>query len=146
MLAEKERVYKEPIIEKKSKKNIKSKTNKSTAKNKNNLFISIGSICCFLLVISVLIKYVKVTELKSKISKIENEIVELEVEKNYLEASIEEIKSLSKIENKAKVNLGMNYPREDQFVYINMGEKQALTKETEANIFKTIFNSIFNSF
>lgn len=97
----------------------------------------------FLLATSILHGHTLVTQKKIEILDIENEILELEQEKDYILVTLEEVKSSSNIEEKAMLELGMDYPSKDQMVYINvqdrLKDKSNLKKD---NPFQVVVNLI----
>jgi len=116
---------------------IQKKTREKVAKkNKENysiLKLFALSIPCIFLGISLLIlsRYAKITSIRQELTQLEKQKVELEKEKMNLVAELERIKSSVKIEEDAITKLGMNYPTEDQIVYItvNVDENTIEPKE-----------------
>lgn len=68
----------------------------------------------------ILYRYANITKVRLEITELEKQKVELEKEKEHLTTELESIKSSSKIEEDAMIKLGMDYPTEDQIVYINV--------------------------
>lgn len=100
----------------------------------------------FMLAVTVLYSHTSVAALKMDISKLEGEKIELENQKEYLLANLEEIKSTSDIEEKAMVSLGMDYPKEGQVVYIDLEDKTSEKVATSKNPIKMIVSSVLGLF
>lgn len=77
--------------------------------------IVIAGIC-----VSVLFRYVNITQVRQEITNLEYEKEELEKNKINLIGDLESLKSSPKIAEKAKEKLGMDYPTKDQLVYITV--------------------------
>ncbi len=54
--------------------------------------------------------------------ELENEKYQLERDREDLFAELEVVKNSVKIEERAKINLGMDYPKDEQLVYLSIGE------------------------
>lgn len=104
------------VQEKQRKKVVRKKKNNSVLK----LFLL--TIPFIILSISLLILsgYAKITTIRQELTELEREKVELEKTKMNLIADLEGIKSSGKIEEDAITKLGMDYPNEDQIVYITV--------------------------
>lgn len=98
----------------------------------------------------ILYRYTNITKLRLEITELEKQKVELEKEKENLVAELEAIKSSSKIEEDAMVKLGMDYPKEEQIVYLEVDElafSENLKESDEFTIakqFKNIFNLVLS--
>lgn len=133
------------------KKEPKRTTRKVHRKGNDNILKYIALIIpIIILSISLLIlsRYANITTIRHEITQMEREKIELEKIKMNLAADLEGIKSSARIEEDAINKLGMNYPTEDQIVYITVGENIIETTETAeranlSNKFKSIF-SIFS--
>lgn len=100
----------------------------------------------------ILYRYANITKVRLEITELEKQKVELEKEKEHLTTELESIKSSSKIEEDAMIKLGMDYPTEDQIVYINvkdmdMDEEINTKKEfILSKQFKSIVNLVLGLF
>ena len=112
--------YPEEVLETKENKIKKSKTKKKSSNSTTKLFF-IGISIMFLSVsLFILFRYAKITAIRTEITQLERQQVELEKTKQDLIAELEGIKSSSKIEEDALYKLGMNYPSGEQIVYLNV--------------------------
>lgn len=98
----------------------KSRKKKSRAASK----LLIIGVAIFGLVLSlfILYRYANITKIRGEITELEKQKLELEKEKEHLIAELEGIKSSSKIEEDAVVKLGMDYPTEEQIVYMDVND------------------------
>ncbi len=100
----------------------------------------------------ILYRYANITKMRLEITELEKQRIELIKEKENLVAELETIKSSSKIEEDAIVMLGMNYPAEDQIVYVDIDELELPDKSDEkerisiVGQFKNIFNLVLSLF
>lgn len=132
-------------ISKTTKKNVKSK-------RKDNSFLKLVYLLIpmILMVISifVLVKYANITSVRSDITKMEREMIELERNRLDLVAELEGIKSSVRISEEAMYKLGMDYPSEDQIVYISVSEPivEHARKDTIGGQLKKVFSMVTNLF
>lgn len=77
--------------------------------------IMIATICVF-----ILFRYVNITQVRGEITNLEYEKAELEKTRINLVGDLESLKSSPKIAEEAKNKLGMDYPSEDQVVYVRV--------------------------
>lgn len=115
---------------------------KNRAKRRARFGIISVAVLSFAVAVTILYGYATITNMKVDISNLESTRVGLENEKEYLEANLEEIKTMADIEDNAMMKLGMDYPKEDQLVYIDISEKDTKTKVEDKSLVKSIFNSI----
>ncbi|HHV26844.1 MAG TPA: hypothetical protein GXX63_06585 [Tissierellia bacterium] len=106
-------------------RNKKRKKIKKNSKNKSNekLKFLMGATIILLACLFVLLRYTHITQMRLENSKLESQKVELKKEKQDLMAELDRVKSDAKIEEDAKVKLGMDYPSEEQIVYISIDDK-----------------------
>ncbi|QQY80532.1 hypothetical protein EDD65_102187 [Keratinibaculum paraultunense] len=137
---EKERIQKEKEYRKKRIKKKKSKS-KFIA-----IIISIMSLAMCLLI---LYGYASMTKIRLDITELENQKVELIKEKEALVATLEAVKSSTKIEEEAITKLGMDYPTEEQIVYLDINDKFLTEEEGDIKIvaqLKNVLNKIISLF
>ena len=115
--------YPEYTVENESKKVIKKKK-KVRAINKR-MYITIA-IIIFASNLLILYRYAKITEANMEISRLENQIIELEQTKQDLEGKLEGVKSTTMISEEAKNSLGMIYPQDGQVVYVAVDDSSAI--------------------
>lgn len=115
------------VQEKQRKKVVRKKKNNSVLK----LFLL--TIPFIILSISLLILsgYAKITTIRQELTELEREKVELEKTKMNLIADLEGIKSSGKIEEDAITKLGMDYPNDDQIVYITVNVNEDPIEQEE---------------
>lgn len=115
------------VQEKQRKKVVRKKKNNSVLK----LFLL--AIPFIILSISLLILsgYAKITTIRQELTELEREKVELEKTKMNLIADLEGIKSSGKIEEDAITKLGMDYPNDDQIVYITVNVNEDPIEQEE---------------
>ncbi|MDO5041132.1 MAG: septum formation initiator family protein [Peptoniphilus sp.] len=85
------------------------------------------------------------SNLDKQINNLDFEISELEKTKMSLMGEIQGIKSSSEIEREAMYKLGMVYPKEEQIVYIDIGDKEE-EKDVNNNVFLSPIYSVLKSF
>lgn len=145
MLAREEKIR--PSYPEESKKRKKRKQVRENRGKKNAKFAIVGvAIFSFVLAVTVLYGYATITKLNVAVSNLESERIALENEKDYMIANLEEIKSTSKIEDKAIIKLGMDYPKEDQIVYLDVKNEIKETARQEKGLLKSIVNSVLGLF
>jgi len=137
----------ETIIEKEEQRRAKKrKKAKSSSKILAIIFAIIGLILC----IYILNGYTNITKMKLEIMELENQRYELERDREDLIAKLEYIKNSAKIEENAKIKLGMDYPNEEQLVYLSIEElDNGLDIESNKSLseqFKNIFNLVLGFF
>ncbi|HHV38802.1 MAG TPA: hypothetical protein GXX70_04825 [Tepidimicrobium sp.] len=81
-------------------------------------FAVVGTILSLL----ILIGYLNITRINHEIAQLEEQKMELNREKEDLIAELEAIKSPAKLEEDALNKLGMDYPTEEQVVYLDVEE------------------------
>lgn len=100
----------------------------------------------FLVCMFILYRYSKITHLSYEVSNLEKEVTELNRERNDLSTELDSLKSVAKIEKDAKLQLGMDYPTEDQIVYLNVNEdifnEKNVANNTDFNIVKYFKNVV----
>lgn len=103
----------------------KRKKIKKNSKNKSNekLKFLVSATIILLACLFVLLRYTHITKMRLENSKLESQKIELEKEKQDLMAELDRVKSAAKIEEDAKIKLGMDYPSEEQIVYISIDDK-----------------------
>ncbi len=121
-----------------------SKTNQIVHKVKFITFsIALMGAC-----ITLLLMYAKTSSMKYDILRLDKEIIELEEQKQALEIQLEKIKESGVIENIAISELGMQYPTNNQIVYLNtQGSNSQIStaKKKDSkneNFYKGLINSI----
>lgn len=113
------------------------KNNKSSAKLAY-IFIAMAILGISLLILS---RYTEITLVRTEITNLEKQRSEMEKIKINLIAELEGIKSSGQIAEDASLKLGMDYPNENQIVYISLEEKKPDKIENE-NIFIRLKNYI----
>jgi len=123
----------------------KSKTYKNVKVRKTNKLMYFFMVITLLISsLFILFRYVKITETRLQITRLEKEIVELQKLKVDLEADLEGLKATTKITEEASINLGMIYPNVDQIVYVSVDPKQDI--QMSHNNFKDKVKGIFSFF
>lgn len=106
----------------------------------------------FLVCMFILYRYSQITHLSYEVDNLQKEVTELNREKEDLKLELDSLKNVARIEKDAKLKLGMNYPTEDQIVYLNVNdafEEKNVAKSTEFNIIKhikNVVNMVYNFF
>lgn len=106
--------------EKKDKKTQRVVKRKSNALNRR-MYLS----CTIILLIASLFMlqgYATITSMRLEITKLENEVTELEKLKQDLSGTLEGLKTTTVVSEQAKNSLGMVYPDEGQIEYITVNE------------------------
>ncbi len=73
-----------------------------------------------------LIRYAEINEIKYRNFELKQDIEELNIQVEELNLQIESAMSLENIEDYAVEKLGMQYPKQEQIVYLSVGSKYAL--------------------
>jgi len=103
----------------------------------------------------ILIGYVNITRVNHEIAELEEQEMELNREKEDLIAELEGIKSPAKLEGDAVSRLGMDYPTEEQVVYLDIEELNFAENQNGGSIgdrpllarqFKEVFNLLLGLF
>ncbi len=127
--------YLEELQPKKTSKKVKKK------KSLNKKMYLYMVIIILLTSLFILTRYAKITEVRIEISKLENEVSELQKVKLNLEGDIESLKSTTKISEEAINNLGMIFPKEGQIVYVSVNDDQEV--EVADNSLSSIIKKAF---
>lgn len=99
--------------------------------------------------------YASITKVSQEITELENQKLELKREKEDLIGELEAIKSPIKIEEDALIKLGMDYPKEEQIVYMDVKDLDFTNNKDSFNIasetsvlerFKSAFNLLLGLF
>ena len=98
------------------------KVHKKKSNASSKLLIIGFAIIGLILSLFILYGYANITKTRLEVTGLEKQKIELEREKEDLIAELEGIKSSSKIEEGAIVKLGMDYPTEDQIVYMDVND------------------------
>lgn len=111
-------------------------------------FLFIVLACISLSVLS-LSRFAQVTQLQAKTQELSKGIVDLKAERDYLVMNLEPYKASSRIEQLAKINLGMDYPDTAQVHYVdsnfsNRNESQTDMQVGFMNSFSRFFSAVFN--
>ncbi|NLK43174.1 MAG: hypothetical protein GX300_02130 [Tissierellia bacterium] len=148
MLAREFSYYPEETLE--VKKKVRKKAISKKKQNNSLLKLFVLTIPFVILGISLLIlsRYANITTIRQELTELEREKVELEKVRMNLIADLEGIKSSAKIEEDAITKLGMNYPTEDQVVYISVNYNTIENEEkiTLGGRFSKILSFVSNLF
>src|SRR5699024_29823 len=116
------------------KNNNKYILNKKKAKKKKNFRILCYVITSGLLVASLivsLIGYTNLNQMNKEILKMKKEVSELEANRDYLLMQLEPYKSTQRVEDIARISLGMDYPTQDQLLYLESEEDTKLAEKNK---------------
>ena len=111
-------------IEEEKVRRVKSKKKRKSKVVTKASVISIA-IIGLILCLYILYGYTRITSMRLGITELEKKRIGLEREREDLIAELEGIKSSSKIEEEAVTKLGMDYPVEDQVVYLDVKDLDA---------------------
>lgn len=142
--------YQEEIETRIEKEEQRRAKKKKKAQSSSKFFAIAFALLGLVLCIYILNGYSKITKLKLEIMELENEKYQLERDREDLFAELEVVKNSVKIEERAKINLGMDYPKDEQLVYLSIGETNE-KEEIEDKVFfteqiKNIINSVVGVF
>jgi len=139
--------------QRKIRENRKRKRRKSQSAQK---LLGIGfAIIGLILSLYILQGYVNITKMRHEITELENQKLELKREKEDLVAELEGMKSPIKVEEDALTKLGMDYPAEEQVIYVDIKELDFADNKDNMNIvnessivqrFKNIFSLLVGLF
>lgn len=135
VLAKKESAYSLEQIEEqkpKIKKNRNKKLNKSYIAEKVILVIFLVTI--FIFSVLLLTRFLSITEAKHRVNSLQNQIEGLEIEKEKLKVEVEKVSKSRWVEEEAKTKLNMDYPSQDQMVYVNIDPIKVTAINNELNI------------
>ncbi len=98
----------------------------NTIKKKNNsgikiMFLFLPVMICTICLL-ILFRYVNITSVRQDLTKLQSQKTELEKTKINLIGDLEGIKSSKKIAEDAVLKLGMDYPTQDQIVYVSVND------------------------
>jgi len=116
------------------KNNNKYILNKKKDKKKKNFRILCYVITSGLLVASLivsLIGYTNLNQMNKEILKMKKEVSELEANRDYLLMQLEPYKSTQRVEDIARISLGMDYPTQDQLLYLESEEDTKLAEKNK---------------
>lgn len=121
------------VVRKNNGKDILHKKKKIAKRNKN--FRILGYVMTSgLLVASLLISligYTNISQMNKDISKMKKEVAELEASRDYLLMQLEPYKSTQRVEDIARISLGMDYPTRDQLLYLDGREDTKVAENIE---------------
>ena len=135
------KTYKRPNRNIKKTKTIKKKSNSGIKIVFLFFPVIISSICLL-----ILLRYVNITTVRQEITYLENQKIELAKNRANLIGDIEGIKASKEVAEDAMLKLGMDYPRQDQIVYISVNESLAKEELEALHIFKKIFSIVASKF
>ena len=135
------KTYKRPNRNIKKTKTIKKKSNSGIKIVFLFFPVIISSICLL-----ILLRYVNITTVRQEITYLENQKIELAKNRANLIGDIEGIKASKEVAEDAMLKLGMDYPRQDQIVYISVNEALAKEELEGKNIFEKIFSIVASKF
>lgn len=152
LVAEKEfETYKQTKEKNKKHKRKRRPKRSENASIKAKIFIYATLILTIAL--AILLRYAHISKLQYDLSTLETQVDSLEKEKQDIELTLEKVKDSGWIEKIAKNSLGMNYPSENQKVYlsVNVDDNETAQKTKEDNdkegvlaSFSNIFEGILN--
>lgn len=153
VVAKKELEYHYPEEGQLQKEKIRRKNQKRRKKSKSKSKLkAIGiSFAGLIICLFILYGYTNITKIRLEINELENHKKELMKEKEALIAELEAVKSSIKVEEEAMIKLGMDYPTEEQVVYIEVDDEIFTKKESHEEVkivaqFKKIFNVVTSLF
>ncbi|WP_099187925.1 cell division protein FtsL [Tepidibacter mesophilus] len=108
-------------LKKKSQLNNINKFKNKKSKNKRKNLISVVFVAIILsIVITFMYRYSIISNLRYDIHSLDTELKNKKNEKKQLDLKLDELSRSGFIEKEAKEKLNMNYPNEEQTVYINI--------------------------
>lgn len=125
---------------------------KKRRKKRNNSSLKLFYIFTAIMVLGtclfILSRYAAITSVRTDITNLEKEKMELEKTKMDLIAELEGIKSSEGVAQDAILKLGMDYPTEDQIVYISVKDSsiEEVEKVTIQNQVKKAFSVVASLF
>lgn len=126
-----------------------SRSQKRIRKRRSTLIIKKTILTIFLaltLVLSfkVIMNYTIISRLNNDIQTIEEEIAIKESEVDLLNAELEPFKSASRIEELAKLKLGLDYPKQNQYVQIDLEEETRVAdiEQKDQGFLNTIISAL----
>lgn len=149
MLARDLKYYPEDQVEMNEKRKRRVKKSRALQKKNNSLVkliylfvpIMIAGVCMF-----VLFRYVNITQVREDITNLEYEKSELEKNKINLMGDLEGLKSSPKIVEQAKNKLGMDYPENDQVVYLKVSDSPSTESNQKSNPLDLLLGKIGDLF
>lgn len=124
--------------------NIEARKRIRAKKRNKNILIAVLSFFCVVMSIQVIMNYTQISQVSTTIDEIENQIELKESERDSLVSKLEPYKATTRIEQLAKLNLGMDYPRGDQIVKIDV-KKRAKASEIIIEKEKSFMDSILSA-
>lgn len=146
-----ENIYeRERVATKNKRKKVTNNKNKKKRSTGNKLKLFTSAIIALLLCMLILFRYANITQNKLEVSELKEKKIQLEKEKEDLNTELDRVKSSIKIEEDAKLKLGMDYPTEDQIVYVsvddNIIEEESKEESLMVKYFKNVANIVLKIF
>ncbi|MCC8358118.1 MAG: cell division protein FtsL [Oscillospiraceae bacterium] len=129
----------------------KTKTRaKEQAQTRNHISVIsvVAYACVVVLCVMLMLAQVEMMDLSSTAADLEDQISELETEKDKLTAEYETTFNLKDVEEYAESVLGMQEPQEDQIYYlsgVSAGDKAVVITHEETNLFSLGLEDLMNS-
>lgn len=115
---------------------------RAKAKRRKLSLISLAAACIFFSV-QVIMGYTQISALESDIANIEGQISLKEAERDGLASELEPYKDSDRIEELARLELGFDYPKDDQLAYIEVDRDKPpvqIAEEKEEGIIENILS------
>ncbi|MBF8982248.1 cell division protein FtsL [Lutibacter sp. B2] len=133
IVAQREYKYEHQEMDQQQKKPMNRNNKKRNVKQKSIPKLQIIFIVLIIagLCIGILFGYVRLTELKYNVNKYNKEIQLIESHLGNLKVELEKVKRSDLIEDRAKNELGMQYPEKKQMVFLEINMDEMNTNSTE---------------
>lgn len=134
-----------------NKRTTETRKKSNTIKKENNsgikiMFLFLPVMICTICLL-ILFRYVNITSVRQDLTGLQNQKTELEKTKINLIGDLEGIKSSKKIAEDAVLKLGMDYPTQDQIVYVSVNNSvpNKVTKNSN-NMLKRMLSMVGSMF
>lgn len=104
---------------------------RSKSRNKRIRSIVLLGLLMSTLIILVLIRYTVITQINNEITANKGTMTLLKVDQDYLTMQLEPYQTPDRVERLARLNLGMDYPKRDQYIALENGPKIIAATETK---------------
>lgn len=142
-MEERRNIYREPVRGQRARSMARAKRRRKRM-GMNHIFLALLLGIGVFMACQVIMNFTRMSQLSNEIDQIEGQIAIKESERDDLEAKLEPYIRTSRIEEIAKVKLGLDYPKASQIVRLDM-DKETLAKDIapeDEGILDTIISAL----
>lgn len=142
-MEERRNIYREPVRGQRERAMARTKRRRKRT-GLCHIFLALLLAIGVFMACQVIMNFTRMSQLSNEIDQIEGQIAIKESERDDLEAKLEPYKRTSRIEEIAKLKLGLDYPKSSQIVRLDM-DKETLAKDIapkDEGILDTIISAL----